>query len=99
MKVFENDRIRSGLWKSDAFVKDKQNVNTAMRIMKTEVRVCIKAWSDPETTGTRAYLKMGHSILQAYTERDLTVRERAKLAWAPMTFLLFAILESMATNF
>lgn len=97
MNVFENDRIRSGLWKSDVFVKDKQIVKAAMRIMKTEVRVCMKEWSDAETTGTRAYLKMGRSILQAYTERDLTVRERAKLAWAPVTF--FAILESMATNF
>ena len=57
--------------------------------MKTEVRVCMKEWSDTETTGTRAYLKMGHSILQAYTERDLTVREHAKLAWAPVTFLRY----------
>ena len=37
LEVFENDTIRSGLWKSDVFVKDKQNVNAAMRIMKTEV--------------------------------------------------------------
>ena len=56
MKVFENDRIRSGLWKSNVFTTDKQNVNAAMRIMKTEVRVCM--WSDAKTTGTRAYLKM-----------------------------------------
>ena len=89
MKVFENDRIRSGLWKSDAFVKDKQNVDAAMGIMKTEVRGCMKDWSDSETIGTRTYLKMGHSILQSFTEKDLTVRERVKLAWAPATFLRY----------
>ena len=80
MKVFENDRIWSGLRKSDVFVRDKQNVDTTMRIMKTEVRVRMKDWSDSETIGTRPYLKMGHSMLPSFTEKDLTVRERAKLA-------------------
>ena len=88
MKVFENDRIRSGLWKSDGFVKDKQNVEAAMR-MKTEVRVCMKDWSDSETIGTRTYLKMGHTMLQSFTEKDLTVRERAKVTLAPVTFLRY----------
>ena len=46
MKVFDIDRIRSGLWKSDVFVKDRQNVNAAIRILQKEVRVCIKEWSD-----------------------------------------------------
>ena len=80
MKVFENDRIWSGLRKSYVFVRDKQNVDTTMRIMKTEVRVRMKDWSDSETIGTRTYLKMGHSMLQSFTEKDLTVCERAKLA-------------------
>ena len=80
MKVFENYRIWSGLWKSDVFLKDKQNVDAAIGIMKTEVRVCMKDWSDSETIGTRTYLKMGHSMLQSFTEKDLTVHERAKLA-------------------
>ena len=40
MKVFDMDRIRSGLWKSDVFVKDRQNVNAAIRILQKEVRVC-----------------------------------------------------------
>ena len=42
MKVFDIDRIRSGLWKSDVFVKDRQNVNAAIRILQIEVRVCMK---------------------------------------------------------
>jgi len=69
MKVFEIDRIRSGLWRSHVFVKDRQNVNAAIRILQKEVRVCIKKWSDQETLATRAYLKMGHYLLQAYIER------------------------------
>lgn len=87
MKVFDIDRIRSGLWKSDVFVKDRQNVNAAIRILQKEVRVCIKEWNDKETLATRTYLKMGYYLLQAYTERELTVQQRAKLAWAPLTFL------------
>ena len=89
MKVFDIDRIRSGLWKSDVFVKDRQNVNAAIRILQKEVRVCIKEWSDKETLATRAYLKMGHYLLQVYTERELTVQQRAKLPWAPLTFLRY----------
>ena len=89
IKVLEKDRIRSGLWKSDVFVKDKQNVNAAMRILRKEVRVCMKEWSDKETLATRAYLQMGQYLLEAYTERELTVQQRAKLAWAPVTFLQY----------
>lgn len=64
--------------------------------MKTEVRVCMKEWSDSKTIGTRTYLKTGHSMLQSFTEKDLTVHESVKLAWAPVTF---SILESVAANF
>ena len=70
-------------------MKDRQNVNAAIRILQKEVRVCMKEWSDQETLATRAYLKMGHYLLQAYTERELTVQQRAKLAWAPLTFLRY----------
>lgn len=34
MKTFEKDKLRCGLWKSDVFVKDKQNVEVALRIFK-----------------------------------------------------------------
>ena len=37
MKVFDVDRILSGLWKSDVVVKDRQNVNAAIRILQKEV--------------------------------------------------------------
>ena len=32
---------------------------------------------------------MGHYLLQAYTERELMVQQRAKLAWALLTFLRY----------
>ena len=89
MKTYEKDRIRSGLWKSDVFVKDKQNVNAALRILQEEVRICMKEWNDEKTICTRVYLKIGHFMLRAYTETNLSVEERANLAWAPVAFLRF----------
>ena len=38
MKTYEMNRIRSGLWKSDVFVKDKENVDAALRILQDEGR-------------------------------------------------------------
>ena len=38
MKPYEMNRIWSGLWKSDVFVKDKENVDAAFRILQDEVR-------------------------------------------------------------
>lgn len=38
MKTYEMNRIWSGLWKSDVFVKDKENVDAALRILQDEVR-------------------------------------------------------------
>ena len=49
----------------------------------------MKEWNDKETLATRAYLKMGYYLLQAYTARELMVQQCAKLAWAPLTFLRY----------
>ena len=38
MKTYEMNRIRSGLWKSDVFVKDKENVDAALRILQDKVQ-------------------------------------------------------------
>jgi len=70
-------------------VKDKQNVEAALRILQKEVRVCMEAWNAEETVSTRIYLKMGQYILRAYTERDLSVQERAMFAWTPVAFLRY----------
>lgn len=59
IKTLEKDRIISGLWKSDVFVKDKQNVKAAQRILNDEVRICMKELDDKQTVSTRVYLKIG----------------------------------------
>ena len=38
MKTYEMNRIQSGLRKSDVFVKGKENVDAALRILQDEVR-------------------------------------------------------------
>ena len=83
------NKIRSGLWKSDVFVKDKQNVDAALRILQDEVRICMKEWKDEETIATRVYLKMGQCILRSYTEHNISIKERTRLAWAPVVFLRY----------
>lgn len=89
LKTFEKDKLRCGLWKSDVFVKDKQNVQAALRILQKEVHMCMEAWNAEETVSTRIYLKMGQYMLRAYTERDLSVQERAMFAWTPVAFLRY----------
>jgi hypothetical protein len=87
MKTYEMYKIEYGLWKSDVFVKDKQNVNAALRILQDTVRQCMKDLNSPETTGTRIYLKMGQNMPRAHTEYGLSVRERSRLAWSAVSFL------------
>lgn len=77
--------MRSGLWKSDIFVKDKQNVDAARRILQQEVRICMREWNEKETVSTRVYLKMGQYLLRSYTKRDISVKE----AWVPVVFLRY----------
>lgn len=33
MRLYESKKLQSGLWKSDIFVRDKQNVDAAVRIL------------------------------------------------------------------
>lgn len=33
MRLYESKKRQSGLWKSDIFVRDKQNVDAAVRIL------------------------------------------------------------------
>ena len=49
MKTYENDKMRCRLWKSDVFVKDKQIVQAALRILQKEVCVYMEAWNAEET--------------------------------------------------
>ena len=87
IKIYETYKLESGLWKSDVFVRDKQNVDAATRLLQPAVRDClIKSHSD-STRGLRAYLSVGSCLLRCYADNEISVRERAKLAWTPVIFL------------
>ena len=63
IKTCEAHRIESGLWKSDIFVKDKQNVKAATRILSTSVQQCLATWNYQRTISTQTYLKIGQNML------------------------------------
>lgn len=87
IETYKTYRLESGLWKSDILVKDKQNVNAATRILGTSVQQCMAAWNNKRSVGTQAYLKIGQNLLSAYTEPNLSIRERSRLAWSVVSFL------------
>lgn len=62
-------RTGSGLWKSDIFVKDRQNVDAAIRILQPQVRKCLAEWDKQHTEALRVYLKVGHNIESVHRER------------------------------
>ena len=37
MRLYEGKKLASGLWKSDVFVRDRQNVDGALRILQPQV--------------------------------------------------------------
>ena len=59
IKTYEAHRLESGLWKSDIFVKDKQNVKAAARILSPSVQQCFATWNYQRTISTQTYLKIG----------------------------------------
>ena len=87
MRLFESKKLKSGLWKSDIFVRDKQNVDAALRILQPKVRECLCEWDKDRTHAIRVYLKAGHNMMRAYKEENLSVKERAKLAWSTVCFV------------
>ena len=87
IKTCEAHRLESGLWKSDIFVKDKQNVKAATRILSTSVQQCLATWNYQRTISTQTYLKIGQNMLSAFTEPNISIRERAQLAWSGVSFL------------
>lgn len=87
MEIYESFKLESGLWKSDVFVRDKQNVDAAMRILQPKVHACLSKSNDVLTKGLRVYLSIGYSLLQCFSDKSLTPRERARLGWQPVIFL------------
>ena len=87
MRLYEAKKLESGLWKSDIFVKDWQNVDAALRILHPQVCQCFCDSNKARTEAIHVYLKVGHNILRAYTEENLSVVERSKLAWSAVCFV------------
>jgi len=62
MRLYESKKLKSGLWKSDSFVKDKQNMAAALRILQPEVRECLSEWNKDRSQVIRIYLRVEHNI-------------------------------------
>lgn len=87
MQLYETKKLESGLWKSDIFVRDRQNVDAALRILQPQVRKCLRERNILRTEALRMYLKVGNNMLRAFTEDTLSVKERSKLAWSAVCFV------------
>lgn len=77
------------MWKTDVYVRDKQNVDAATRILRSKVRKTLleeEESGNQNNLGTRVYLKIGAGILEAYEDKTLGVKERVKKAWAAVVF-------------
>jgi len=71
MDIFETYKLQSGLWKSDVFVRDKQNVDAAKRILQPAVRLCLIKSNDVLNKGLRVYLSVGSSLLRCFSDKTL----------------------------
>ncbi|XP_066933312.1 uncharacterized protein [Clytia hemisphaerica] len=87
LEVYTSFKMAHNLSKTDVYVRDKQNVDAALRILDPRVRACLR--SLPKTSSTCAYLKVGEYIKDAFTSKTLSISERAKLAWFPVLFVRF----------
>ena len=59
----------------------------ALRILQPEVRECLSEWNKDCSQVIRVYLRVGHNMLRAYTDENITVKERSKLAWSAVCFV------------
>ena len=87
MQLYETKKLESGLWKSDIFVRDRQNVDAALRILQPQVRKCLKEKDSERTEALRTYLKVGNNMLRAFTEENMSIKERSKFAWSAVCFV------------
>ena len=84
LEIYETYKLESGLWKSDVFVRDKQNVDAAIRILQPKVNACLAKSNEGLTKGLRVYLSIGFSLLRCFSGKSLAPKERARLAWQPV---------------
>ena len=85
-QLYETKNLESGFWKSDIFVKDRQNVDAPLWILQPQVCKCLSERNKEMTEVIRVYLKVGNNI-RAFTEDNLSVKERSKLAWSAVSFV------------
>ena len=57
------------------------------RLLQPAVHDCLIKSNFDSTRGLRAYLSVGSCLLRCYTDNEISVRERAKLAWTSVIFL------------
>ena len=87
MQIYDSFKLESGLWKSDVFVRDKQNVDSAIRILQPEVNACLTKLNEVLSKDLRVYLCIGFSLPRCFSDKSLAPRERARIAWQPVIFL------------
>ena len=74
MKMYPEFKLECPLWKSDVYVRDKQNVDAATRVLNPDVRLSLKAWNEKASIATSLFLKIEDCIHTAFTKRELPVR-------------------------
>lgn len=68
MRLYESKKLKSSLWKSDVFVKDRQNVDAAIRICRCRcANFCVSGMKITQRT-------VGHNMLQAYMKENLSTK-------------------------
>ena len=77
MTIYDIYKLESGLWKSNIFVCNKQNVDAAKRILNPAVCQCLKKSNDALTKGLGVYLSVGSSLLCCFTDKSVSPKERA----------------------
>ena len=76
MKMYKTNTIQFGVWKSDVFVKDKQNVDAALTILQ-DVQICMREWRDKETVATRKWDSVVYRVMPSVilvSKRGLNLR-------------------------
>ena len=88
LRLFLRYKFSSGLWLTDVYVRDKQNVSAAKRILDAKVRVCLRDLDNERTLGLQTYLLVGEKILKAFERSDSTrTFDRIRDIWCAVSFL------------
>eukprot|EP00732_Lithocolla_globosa_P001768 Lithocolla_globosa_v1_NODE_966_length_3014_cov_12.896249.p1 type:complete len:930 gc:universal NODE_966_length_3014_cov_12.896249:2799-10(-) len=86
LAALDKSALECGLWRTDLFVRDKQNFDAAARIFMPRVRHCLNNLDIP-TKGTRFFLWLGDTIKHIFFDVDMSIENRVMLAWETVTML------------